>query len=75
MKTVKDLTISVKYRVGLGDVDMPQNVYDQLVEASENGDEIDPCDNRKYSDAAEWLSDNIKERDCMEWSAEVDDIS
>ena len=75
MKTVKDLTISVKYRVGLGDVDMPQKVYDQLVEAAENGDEIEPMDSRKYADAAEWLSDNVKERDCMEWYAEVDDIS
>ena len=31
--TVKDLTVKVTYRVGLGDVEMPQEVYDQINEA------------------------------------------
>jgi hypothetical protein len=75
MKTVKDLTVKVTYRVGLVDVEMPQKVYDQIVEAAENGDDIDPSDPRKYTDAADWLSDNIRERDCMDWEAEIEDVS
>ena len=75
MITVKDLTVKVTYRVGLGDVEMPQEVYDQINEAMDNGDEIDPTGMPKYPKAAEWLSDNIREGDCMDWSAEVEDIS
>jgi hypothetical protein len=70
---VKDLTVKVSYRVGYGGVEMPQKVYDQLVEAQENGDEIEMGGISKYPDAYEWLSDNIKERDCMDWSAEIDE--
>jgi hypothetical protein len=70
---VKDLTVKVSYRVGYGGVEMPQEVYDQLVEAQENGDEIEMGGISKYPDAYEWLSNNIKERDCMDWSAEIDD--
>lgn len=75
MKTVKDLIVEVKYRVRLGDVEMPQKVYDQLIEATDNGDVIDPIGMPKYPEAAEWLSDNIRERDCMDWECEIQDIS
>jgi Ran GTPase-activating protein (RanGAP) involved in mRNA processing and transport len=72
MKNIKDLTVKVTYVVGLGDLEMPIEVYDQLMEADENGDDIDTMSgNRKYEEAAEWLSQNIRERDCMEWKAEV----
>ena len=70
---VKDLKLKVSYRVGYGGVEMPREVYDQLVEAQENGDEIEMGGISKYPDAFEWLSNNIKERDCMDWSAEIDD--
>lgn len=73
MITVKDLTVKVSYKVGYGDVEMPQKVYDQLIEAEENGDEIEMEGMSKYPDAYEWLSNNIRERDCMEWSAEIED--
>lgn len=61
MKTVKDFIVRVKvtYRVGLGDVEMPQKVYDQILEAEENGDVIDISDPRKYADAVDWLNDNL----------------
>jgi len=75
MKTVKDLTVKVTYHVGLGDVEMPQEVYDQINEAINNGDEIDPSGMPKYPEAAEWLSDNIREGDCMAWVAEIVDVS
>lgn len=75
MKNIKDLTVKVTYEVGLGDLKMPIEVYNQIMEADENGDEIGTMSrNRKYEEAAEWLSQNIQERDCMEWKAEVVEI-
>ena len=74
MKTVKDLSVTVKYKVGLGNIKMPEKVYKQIVEAAEKGNTIQGT-GLKYSDAAEWLSDNIKERDCFEWETEIDDVS
>lgn len=75
MKTIKDLTVEVKYRVGLGYVEVPKNVYEQLMEATNNGDVIDPSYCPKYPEAAEWLTGNIRERDCMDWECEIEDIS
>jgi len=71
---VKDLRVTVKYSVGLGNVEMPEEAYKQLVEAADNGIAIDPC-GMTYLEAADWLGENIKERDCMDWECEVDDIS
>ncbi len=75
MVTIKDLTVKVTYRVGLGEVEMPEKVHQQLLEASENGDEIEMGGISKYPDAYEWLSDNIRERDCMDWEAEIEEVS
>lgn len=75
MKTVKDLTVEVKYRVGLGNVEVPDDVFEQLVEAADNWDRIDPTMMNKYVEAAEWLTENIRERDCMDWECEIEDIS
>ncbi len=75
MITVKDLTVKVTYRVGLGDVEMPQDVYDQINEAADNGDEISISGLSEYPEALEWLSSNIREGDCMDWVAEIEDIS
>ncbi|WP_299576638.1 hypothetical protein [uncultured Sunxiuqinia sp.] len=74
MRKVEDLQVTVTYRVGLGDVSMPEKVYKQLFDAAKNGDEIDGS-SMTYSDAAEWLSDNIRERDCMDWECEIDELS
>lgn len=76
MIKVEDLTIKVTYKVGLSNVEMPKEVYEQLLLASENWKEIDPTTmDEEYREAADWLHENIKEADCMDWVAEVDDIS
>jgi hypothetical protein len=73
---VDDLTIKVTYKVGLAELEMPKEVYEQLLLASEKWHEIDPSRLEKdYRDAADWLHENIKEGDCMDWVAEVDEIS
>lgn len=70
---VKDLTVSINYRVSYGDVEMPQEVYDQLVLSQKKGHEIKMGGREEYEDAYEWLSSNIREGDCTDWAAEIDD--
>ena len=73
---VDDLSIKVTYNVGLGNVKMPKKVYKQLLLAAEKFKEIDPTLlEDDFRAAADWLRENIKESDCMDWVAEVDEIS
>lgn len=71
-KKVKSLSLTVTYRVGYGDVEMPKEIYEQLLKAAENGDEIEIY---KYPDVADWMSSNVREGDCMDWKAEIDELS
>lgn len=70
MKLVKDLTVKVTYTVGLGDIEMPEEVYNQITEAGGKCKDIKMHD-LEYPEAAAWLSENIQESDCMEWEAEI----
>ncbi len=70
MKKIEDLWVKVSYEVRLGDLEMPQEVFSEIIEA--NGRDIDTMGGLdKYPKASEWLSENIEEADCMEWKAEV----
>ena len=71
---VKDLTVKVTYEVGLGDVSIPKIVYNELIEAIENGDDIE-MNSMKYPAAEVWVSENIRERDCCEWKAEITELN
>ncbi len=51
MKTIKNLTVTVTYTVGLEDIEVPED-----------------------SIAAEWLANNIVEKDAVNWSYEIDDL-
>lgn len=70
MKTIKDITVTVKYTVGYGNVEVPDEVYEQLM----NNQEIDNIDDETQSAAMEWLGENMKEEDAMDWSYEIYDI-
>lgn len=69
MKTIKDLRVTVKYTVGYGNVEVPDNVYEQLMCNSEL-----TSDDMENSEAIEWLNDNMHEEDAMDWCYEIDDI-
>jgi hypothetical protein len=71
-KTVKKIGLTITYKVGYGNVKMPKEVYEQLLRAAENGDEIEM---HKYPDVADWMSSNVSERDCFDWKAEIDSVS
>lgn len=70
MKAIKNLTVTVTYTVGLEDIEVPEEVYDDLIENYDNGVWEVPED----SIAAEWLANNIVEKDAMNWSYEIDDL-
>lgn len=73
MKNIKDLTIKVTYRVGLGNVEVPDEVYNELTKAYDEGGDVPEWDD-ELENAKEWLSDNIREADAMEWEYEIDDF-
>jgi len=75
MKEVNNLQVKVTYKVGLGDIEMPDKVHEQLTKAAESGDEIEMGSSEKYPEAYEWIIDNIRQGDCFDFTAEVEDIS
>ena len=71
-KKLKSLSLTITYRVGYKGLEIPKEIYKQLLKAAENGDEIEI---HKYCDVADWMSSIVRERDCMDWKAEIDELS
>jgi len=67
MKVIKDLTVEVTYTVQLRSVDIPDEVYGELME------------NRRFycsaytdtPDSLEWLANNIHEIDVIDFEYEI----
>lgn len=81
MKTIKNLNIKVIYEVGLNRVEVEDEVYESLMKAYNDGGEIpgpDECchfnGKQELAPASEWIFENIKEKDAMDWEYEVVDI-
>jgi len=73
MKKIKDIRVTVKYRVGIGGLEVPDEVHQQLQKIEKEGIEVGP-DDMEYTDAVEWLTSHIKEKDCMDWQCEIDEL-
>ena len=74
---ITDLWVKVTYEVRLGDLEMPQEVFDEINKSIDRGRDIDTMSGNQdddYINASDWLTDNIKETDCMEWKAEIIEI-
>lgn len=72
---VNDLWVKVTYEVRLGDLEIPQEVFDEINKSIEDNRDIDTMSGLdRYPQASEWLTENIQERDCMEWKAEIVEI-
>ena len=72
---VNDLWVKVTYEVRLGDLEIPQEVFDEINKSIEDNRDIDTMIGLdRYPQASEWLTENIQERDCMEWKAEIVEI-
>lgn len=74
MKKIKDLTIKVTYRVGLGNVEVPDEVYNELAKAYDEGGDVPEWDD-ELENANEWLLDNIRQNDAMDWEFEIIDFT
>lgn len=73
---IEDLWVKVTYEVRLGDLEMPKKVFDEITEANEKCRDIDTMGGLdEYTNASEWLSKEIREEDCMEWKAEIIEIT
>ncbi|WP_372648235.1 hypothetical protein [Draconibacterium sp.] len=73
MKRIKNLTVKTTFSVGLGDLEVPDKVFEQLKETAEIGEIVDPV-SFDYTESAEWLRDNIHLRDCMECEWEITEL-
>lgn len=80
MKIIKDLRVKATYTVCLSEVEVPDEIYDALRNAYEEGGRVpdpDECccrGNDALAKASEWLSDNIQESDAIDWESEIEDI-
>jgi len=79
MKTIKNLTVTVTYTTGYGDVEVSDKVMRGLEKIQDKHyGKIDfstpTCENDKDIEAAiDWLRDNIKEEDAYEFEYELVD--
>lgn len=75
MKTIKNITVKVTYWVGLIDVEVPDDVYQSLMDCEGmnlSGDNMSiDCADAK---AIEWLSYNLHEDDAYDFEFEIEDI-
>lgn len=76
MKTLKSIDVTVTYSVGLGNISLPDEVYNDLIALCDSGVyDISPDTmNEMESHVYEWLRDNIHEHDLYEISYEIEDI-
>ena len=72
MKVIKDLNVTVTYTVGLGGVEVPDKVFEQLDKMAKYEITIGLDNTDEYEEAFGWLIDNIREDDAMDWEYEVE---
>ena len=74
MKKIKYIKVKVIYNVGIGDLEVDDDVFKQLNEIFDNDIELDETD-MVYSQANEWLKENIRERDCYDIEYNITDLN
>jgi hypothetical protein len=74
MKTIKDLNVSVTYKVGLGNISVSEKVFKQLNEIAEKGGNVDLI-GMFHPEAVEWLRDTIRQRDCYDIDYDIIELS
>jgi metal-sulfur cluster biosynthetic enzyme len=74
MKKIKDIRVKVTYNVGLGDLEVDDDVFKQLNEIFDNDIELNVTD-MVYSQAIEWLKENIRQRDCYDTQFNITDLN
>jgi hypothetical protein len=73
-KKVKKIQVKVTFKVGLGDLSIPEKALKELKELHKKSKELDSAD-VFYSNANEWLVSNIKHKDCFDCKFEIEQLS
>lgn len=73
MKLIKDLTVTVTYTVGLGDVEVSDEMFEKLQNLETDTLDTNTLLSDDKSEVMEWLSNTITESDAYEWSYEIID--
>lgn len=61
MKKIKSISIDVRYLVQLGDIEVPDDVYEELQKVYDTDGSVDECYPSEYVNAFDWLRDNVTE--------------
>lgn len=78
MKTIEYLDIKMSYRLELENIEVPDEVYDELMKCYNKGEKVPSID--ENTETANWIADNIHpadyahERDEPYWEFEIYDI-
>lgn len=71
MAILENLTVTVTYTVGLGNVEVTQEMIDKIKNLSSDTLSTNSILSEDESDVMEFLSSTIKERDAYEWEYEI----
>lgn len=78
MKTIKDLTVRMTVRAGLGDVQVSDSVFRGLDKIADKGEitdgEANMSKDKDIIEAWEWLGSNINSGDAFSWEYEIEDL-
>lgn len=69
MKTIKNITVTVKYKVTLSNLEITDEIYNSFIERMDDCDNVDGFEG---SDESNWLVDNINEQDACYLEYEID---
>lgn len=76
MKKLKSIDVTVTYSVRFYDIDLPENVYNNMIALYDSGVyqfNLDTVDG-PAGDVCDWLSDNMRESDAYSVCYEIDDF-
>jgi hypothetical protein len=71
MPDIKEITVKVTYSVKLYGVTASSKTVKQLEKAAKMRHEIELETTLDFTNARDWIEDNICEDDCFKWQAEV----
>ncbi|MDR0681743.1 MAG: hypothetical protein LBG15_07850 [Dysgonamonadaceae bacterium] len=72
MKTIKELTITVTYKVSYGEIMVSDDIAEELEALYDSGGHCD-C-NSDNGEAVEWLNDHTDEADAFDWEYEINEL-
>ena len=73
-QSILKINVTAKYTVGLGGLEVPENIYKGLLQIEENGGYDSLSDDDDVHEACEWLEENIRERDCCDIDYEINNL-